>query len=573
MLPRHFVVLFFAAVISLACYQVAARNRLANLITHATDLIVSEGLYEVDQDQLLVSAMDGMLNQLDQNSSFLYGTAADDRDEYLNQSYAGLGIHIRRDPATKYILVKMPMFGSPAREAGLQAGDLIAKIDQQAVDQIESMDEVRDLLKGPEGSTVDLEILRGDPVGHAALEPSSANPLPGEPGGTGQILNVSVQRRTIPTPSVVGDRPNDQGAWHFFLENDPKIGYIRITQFGSRTAEEVSTALKSIEGQVDSLILDMRENPGGLLEAAVQISDLFIDQPGQTILSIKDRSGNVMQEYVSTSGKILANNLPIVVLVNQNSASASEIVAACLQDYNIARIAGQKSYGKGTVQTQFALPRPRTYLNLTTATYWRPSGRNIHRMKFRSPSISQTSSSSNAGSATGDKPSQVSEEWGVTPDPELEVILNLRDSAMLSLMYNNRQLGIAADDVDDGLKEALDRLGWPASNTNGADNNAAEPLTMAPAPPTQEQGIVRIEQAIMAQQTPPIDSPAVLESDPTEEVIDIAVESPLSGGTPQSDTILRVPNQLTWDQDQTLHQRDPQLARVIAFLKNKMLQE
>lgn len=507
---RHLVVLFLALIVASACYQVAARNRLASLLTNATDLMVNEGYYPVEEDQLLVSAMQGMLKNVDPFSEFQYGDRAIEREEHLNQAYAGLGIRIRRDPETRLIRIVKPMFGSPAEKAGLQAGDHIAKIDGTPVAQLPDSEDIEQRLKGPEGTTVDLEIQR-----------------PRE-GTDPQILKVTVQRQVIPTPSVVGDVPNQNGSWNFFLEEFPEIGYIRILQFGMRTSDELRTALQAIDGKVRYLILDLRENPGGLLPAAVEVSDQFIARPQEVIVNIKDRQGLLQESFVSTAGKTMSKDIPMVVLVNQNSASASEIVSACLQDHGVATVAGQRSFGKGTVQTQFSLPRPNALLTLTTASYWRPSGKNIHRLRWRS----------NSPTAPPDRLDK--QDWGVSPDPSLAVPLNLRDSTVLAFLYENRYYGIPESDIDPAIKNALDRIG------SGQAPSAIHP----------DLGVVRREDS---DGTPPPDLDE--ETPPADAVLDTAIEE-----SERVEQQQRIGNQIQWDDSRPLHYRDPQMLRVIEWL-------
>lgn len=509
---RHLIVLFLALIVGLACYQAAARNRLSNLLTNATDLMINEGYYPVDEDQLLQSAMDGMLANVDPFSEFQYGKIAIERDEHLNQSYAGLGIRIRRDPETRLIRIIKPMYGSPAQEAGLEAGDQIAQIDGQNVADFPTSDEIEQKLKGPEGTTVQLAILRQTKDNQE------------------ETLQFEVERRSIPTPSVVGDVPDGKGSWHFYLEQHPEIGYVRILQFGMRTDQELRSALSSIDGQVNSLILDLRENPGGLLPAAVEVSDQFIREAGKTIVSIKDRQGVTQETYVSTSGSVLQSRIPIVVLINQNSASASEIVAACLQDHQLATVVGQRSFGKGTVQTQFVLPRPNTRLTLTTASYWRPSGKNIHRLRWRSDSPTAPPAELN------------SDQWGVSPEPAFSVPLNLRDSTVLAFLYENRYLGIPESEIDQAVKTALDRIG-----------SADRPSAIAP-----DLGVVRREDTT-GSQPPPLDE----ETPPADEILNSAIQQEQQAKSQQ-----RISNQIQWEDPRPLSERDPQMARAIQWLTN-----
>lgn len=403
---------------------------MANIVATAGELIATQSLYEVEREQLLTSAVNGMLENLDVHSYYLSGTAADDRIEFLNQAYAGLGIHIRLEPTNKSVLIVKPLFGSPAVEAGLKAGDQILQVDGQSVADLTS-DEVRALLKGPEGTEVQLAVQRWQPETQDWL-----------------AWSVSVKRRLIPTFTVVGDRPDEQGGWYFSLEEHPRVGYIRIKQFGTRTAEELEQALSKIDGQVDSLILDLRENGGGLLDAAVGVCDLFLESPEQVILTIRNRQGQIQQTFSGTPGKGLSQEIPVLVLINGGSASASEIVAACFQDHKIAKIVGEQSFGKGTVQTQFSLPRARTYLNLTTASYWRPDGRNIHRMRWRSEEKNGA-----------EKKLEPDADWGVRPDsPELTRRLNVRDRSILAALWDRRELGLPLDEIEERMKEAAAQI-------------------------------------------------------------------------------------------------------------------
>lgn len=452
--PRHILVILLAAVTSFASYQISAKNRMASIVATAGELIASQSLYDVDREQLLTSAIDGMLENLDVHSYYLSGTAADDRVEFLKQAYAGLGIHIRREPSNKSIVVVKPLYGSPALEAGLEAGDQIIRIDGQAVAELESVDDVRTLLKGPEGTQVNLDVQRWQPATQDWLS-----------------WSVSVPRRMIPTFTVVGDRPDAQGSWHFQFEDQPQIGYIRIKQFGSRTVEELQQALAKIDGKVESLVLDLRENGGGLLDAGVGVCDLFMDSPDQVIVTIRNRQGEIQQSFLSTSVKGLSRSVPIVVLINGGSASASEIVAACFQDHQIATIVGEQTFGKGTVQTQYSLPRARTFLNLTTASYWRPDGRNIHRMRWRSEE------------KNGEiKAQEKDEDWGVRPErPELTIRTNLRDRSILAALWDRRELGLPLDEIEERMKETAAQMAAAEKAAQEAGELPAQKPTDQPA--------------------------------------------------------------------------------------------
>ena len=206
-------------------------------------------------------------------------------------------------------------------------------------------------------------------------------------------------RAIIEVPSVMGDRrkPNDE--WDFMLDKDKKIGYIRITNFIQNTTEHVKDALDELKKDgMKGLILDLRDDPGGLLSAAVEISDLFVEDG--KIVSTRGR--NTAEKTYEAHKDGTYTGFPMVVLVNHNSASASEILAACLQDHDRAVVVGERSFGKGSVQNILDLEDGNSVLKLTVATYWRPSGKNIHRFK-------------NA---------KDTDEWGVSPSPGLEVKLS-----------------------------------------------------------------------------------------------------------------------------------------------------
>jgi carboxyl-terminal processing protease len=199
-------------------------------------------------------------------------------------------------------------------------------------------------------------------------------------------------------PSVLGDRRRPDGHWDYLIDPDKKIGYIRITSFIQKTADELKAALDELkEKGMKALILDLRDNPGGLLSSAVEVSDLFIAKG--KIVSTKGR--NTPEKVYEAEEDGTFRGFPMAVLVNEGSASAAEIVSACLQDHGRAVVVGQRSFGKGSVQNILDLEDGNSVLKLTVATYWRPSGRNIHKFKD----------------------AKDSDDWGVTPNPGMEVKL------------------------------------------------------------------------------------------------------------------------------------------------------
>ncbi|MGL4463350.1 MAG: S41 family peptidase, partial [Planctomycetia bacterium] len=208
---------------------------------------------------------------------------------------------------------------------------------------------------------------------------------------------VSVERDVIEIESVIGDAHKDDDSWEFFVDKESKIGYVRINSFIQNTASDLAAVLKPMQEQgLKALILDLRYNPGGLLPAAIDVADLFIEEGA--IVSTQGRN-TVPKTYSAEKDGTLAN-FPLVVLVNRFSASASEIVAACLQDHKRAVVIGERSWGKGSVQNVIELEGGRSALKLTTASYQRPNGKNIHRFKD----------------------SKDEDEWGVKPNDGFDVL-------------------------------------------------------------------------------------------------------------------------------------------------------
>ncbi|MBI3838832.1 MAG: hypothetical protein HY288_12985 [Planctomycetia bacterium] len=224
--------------------------------------------------------------------------------------------------------------------------------------------------------------------------------------GQDQLIEFHLIRALIKIDSILGDLRQADGSWNFFLPGDERIGYVRINSFGDSTVSEFEAAMQWLtERDCRGLIIDMRNNPGGLLQAAEKLCDLFIPADA-LIVSTRGRDARMRDKYFS-SGKGPYQDLPIVILVNGKSASASEIVAACLQDHGRATIVGERTWGKGTVQNVIPLENGNSLLKLTIASYWRPSGKNIHRLSS----------------------SKETDEWGVKPDPAGEVPLDEKQSA------------------------------------------------------------------------------------------------------------------------------------------------
>lgn len=292
-----------------------------------------------DAQTLIYGAIKGMVQSLDPHSSFM---SKEEHQELLNEtkgSFSGVGIEIGiRD---NVLTVVSPIEGTPAYKSGIESGDKIVKIDDKPTNDMTLMDAVK-IIRGPKGSEVKLTIMRE---------------------GADKPLEFTLTRDVIPIKSVR----------NYLLT--PEIGYIRISNFQSETDKDLSSALEKLEKgrKLKGLILDLRNNPGGLLSQAIQVSDLFLDS-GLIVSTKGRRSSQDMQ--VSAHKTKEKRDYPIIVLVNGGSASASEIVAGALQDNKRALILGTKTFGKGSVQTILPLSDG-SGLRLTTARYYTPSGHSI----------------------------------------------------------------------------------------------------------------------------------------------------------------------------------------------------
>ncbi|MGA7614618.1 MAG: S41 family peptidase [Thermoanaerobaculia bacterium] len=297
---------------------------------------------EVGNDKLVYASIEGMLRTLDPHSSFLPPRDYAEMQDRQKGTFYGLGILVtkRNDQVT----VITPLEGTPAARLGIRAGDIISEVEGTATSDL-TLDQVVRTLKGPKGTTVHIKILR---VG-------IKEPIP-----------LTIVRAAIPTNSISNT-----------LMVRPGIGYIRIKDFTYTTVRELDDAIDKLQAQgMTKLILDLRRNPGGLLDAAVGVTDHFIDK-GEMIVYTKGRTPDSSQEFVAP-GKHRQLNIPLVILVNRESASASEIVTGAIQDHDRGLVVGETSWGKGLVQSVYTLQYG-AGLALTTSKYYTPSGRNIQR--------------------------------------------------------------------------------------------------------------------------------------------------------------------------------------------------
>ena len=297
---------------------------------------------EVDDEKLISGAISGMLSSLDPHSAYLNEDAFTELRVGTSGEFGGLGIEVGMENG--FVKVISPIDDTPAYKAGLKAGDLIIRLDDKPVKGLTLGDAVK-LMRGKRGEPIELMVVRE---------------------GKDKPFKVKIIRDIIKIKSVK----------QRMLE--PGFGYVRISSFQSKTTNGVVAALAKLKaenkGKLKGIILDLRNNPGGVLNGAVGVSDVFLDNSGKIVYT-EGRVADAKMRYDANPGDKL-KGAPMVVLVNQGSASASEIVAGALQDHKRALIVGQKTFGKGSVQTVLPLDS-KTAVKLTTARYFTPSGNSI----------------------------------------------------------------------------------------------------------------------------------------------------------------------------------------------------
>jgi carboxyl-terminal processing protease len=368
--------------------------------------------------KLVEDMINGGLERLDPHSTFINNRDLKQFNRTSKGKFGGIGVQVGYDRNNRGLLtVISPMVGTPAYEAGVLAGDIILKIDGKNADSMR-LDEAVDMIQGDPDTTITLTVLHD---------------------GGKEPVDIPIRRSIIKVQSVLGDRRKENKDWDYYLDDKSRIGYLRITSFSETAAAEVRQIIIAQQKEgLRGLILDLRNNPGGLLRAAVEIADMFLTEG-----KIVSTRGRYQQEEIIEArpeGTMLlpAERYPIAVLINRNSASASEILAAALQDHHRAVVIGERSFGKGSVQNIIDLENKSSALKLTTASYWRPSGKNIHRF----PDSKET------------------DEWGVKPDAGYEVAL--KDEERLEFLMDRSERDIIRDkkttEAKPGKKPHVDKV-------------------------------------------------------------------------------------------------------------------
>ena len=363
-------------------YKQVRKNQ--SLINDVYRHIITNYVDDIDLDAFTKMSINNMLLELDPYTTYMEKEEKDGIEMLTKGKYGGVGIQIGL--REKQLTVISPMDQSPAKRAGILSGDKIIKIDGQETEEF-NIDDAAKLIRGKKGTEVVLSIQRYGEI---------------------ELIDFVLTRETIPVKDI---------SYSGMLNEN--TGYIRLTRFSRNSDKEMRSAIESLlEDQMSDLILDLRDNPGGLLNSAVSILDFFIEK-GETLVWTEGKSQKLNRKYISKTDPILPPDINIAVLVNQGSASASEIIAGTLQDLDRGIVIGRSTFGKGLVQTVFNIDRERA-IKVTTAKYYIPSGRLIQKPGYLpdeilADTVKQDTIFQTKGGRT------VSGAGGITPDYEVEL--------------------------------------------------------------------------------------------------------------------------------------------------------
>ena len=348
---------------------------LYQIFADTLDQVERNYVKDVSRRELMEAAIHGVLNKLDPYSNYISPEDIGRFKTSVENQFGGIGIQIGMENGLLKVI--SPLIGTPAYRAGLESGDIILEIEGKPTDGIQ-IDEAVKRLKGEAGTKVTLTVRH---LGSPAKE------------------TLTITRELVHVETVLSDRRKTDDSWDFMLDRDKHIGYVRVSAFSRDTAQDLKKALVELQKDgLKGLILDLRFNPGGLLTSAIEVSDLFV--ANGRIVSTKGR--NTAERVWEAQKDGTFEDFKMVVLVNHYSASASEIVSGCLQDNGRAVVMGERTWGKGSVQNVIELEGGKSALKLTTASYHRPNGKNIHRFPD----------------------AKDEDEWGVLPNDGYEVKLN-----------------------------------------------------------------------------------------------------------------------------------------------------
>lgn len=418
--------------------EAAAPSDLQGLVHRM--VLNNESTVGLSREALLHEFGNGGVNALDEFSAVIWPDEVARFERSTQGRFVGVGVQIELDPLQN-IRIVTPLDGTPAQQAGIRSGDLIKKVNGISTLGF-TLDQAVDVITGQPGTTVTLTLER------EARQPDGSTQR--------EEVDYKLRRKSIEVVTVKGWRKTGprEDDWDWFIDPQNQIGYVRMTQFAEKTATEFDAALDAMwKTGLNGLILDLRYNPGGLLDQAVEVVSRFVDGKVRShdsmVVTTLDKDNKIVQKEPILSGRSRLSNIPVIVLVNQGSASASEIVSGALQDYARsgdirALILGERSYGKGSVQNVWNMDRGgvRAYVKVTTQYYRLPDGRMIHRRN-------------------------TSKEWGVVPDLSVDMLpTQISDSLSLRLKtdvirVDDKGNRVAADgetpaDPDDLINKGID---------------------------------------------------------------------------------------------------------------------
>ncbi len=412
---------------------------LYKVLVDTIDQVDRNYVQSLSRREIIDAAIHGILEKLDPYSSYISPEEMTRFRDDVEHKFGGIGIQIAMENGQLVIL--SPLVGSPAYRAGLRAGDRIVDIEGDSTEGI-TIDEAVKKLKGDAGTDVTLS------VRHL---------------GSREAEEVSLTREVVSVATILGDSRKGDDAWDWMFDHEMGIGYIRITAFSRETASDLRDALNELQDEgLRGLVIDLRFNPGGLLTSAIEICDLFISEG--RIVSTQGR--NTPERTWDAKSPGTFSDFPIAIIVNRYSASASEILSACLQDHDRAIVVGERTWGKGSVQNVVELEGGTSALKLTTASYQRPSGENIHRF----PDATEE------------------DQWGVMPNDDY--LIKFTPDEMRQLVVVRRQRDIvqwhdeeptgeedpAAEETDeaDDSAEGEEAEGEPDDDSDGVSEDSVD---------------------------------------------------------------------------------------------------
>ncbi len=417
---RNITILFTALVVCLLCYQRDENDPFARYTAEAFEKIDRYAYDSVPEQELFAGAMRGMVGVLAERGDPFSGFVAPERkgafDEEFEQQFVGINVRLKAAGDPPRLTIATPLTReSPARLAGIRAGDVIVAVDGELVGPLtdEEFNRTVGRVRGINGTEVELTVERP---------------------GTDKPLTFVIKRQPIDIERVLGDTRTSDGTWTFRVPSDPRIALVRIDEFGNKTTEELQSVLSQlVDDGVQAVALDLRHNPGGALDTGVDICEMFL-RKGESIVETRSRKGDRIELFVaSRTGQF--SQIPLVVLIDGQSASASELVAGCLKDNGRAAVVGQRSFGKGTVQQVIPVQAGNSYLKLTTFSFWPPSGRRIHRPLGQQEAVDGA--------------------WGIMPTDGLAVDMTAAEQADWYMARRLRDSHVS-DDPNEPLPEDYD---------------------------------------------------------------------------------------------------------------------